>query len=153
MGRRELEVSVGGNEFAKFKCGGGTPSTVTVRGSVIAPIKNLSRESLQYTFAKGSGLGKPAVTHFEGGPEYARMVSALLYCLGMTHRVGAKGQVVIPKDLRERVGLRPGADVEFELEGERISIAVAQSRSGLGGRFAGSGMAARLLDDRAHEPR
>lgn len=77
----------------------------------------------------------------------------MLYYSGMTHRVGAKGQVVIPKDLRERVGLRPGADVEFELEGERISIAVAQLRPGLGGRFAGSGMAARLLDDRAHEPR
>ena len=77
----------------------------------------------------------------------------VLYCPGMTHRVGAKGQVVIPKDLRERVGLRPGADVEFELEGERISIAVAQPRPGLGGRFDGSGMAARLLEDRAHEPR
>ena len=71
----------------------------------------------------------------------------------MTHRVGAKGQVVIPKDLRERVGLRPGADVEFELNGDRVSIAVARRRSRLGGRFAQSGMAARLLEDRAHEPR
>jgi antitoxin PrlF len=71
----------------------------------------------------------------------------------MTHRVGAKGQVVIPKDLRERAGLLPGADVEFELEGDRVSIVAAQRHLGLGGRFAGSGMAARLLDDRAREPR
>jgi len=71
----------------------------------------------------------------------------------MTHRVGAKGQVVIPKDLRERAGLRPGADVEFELNGNRVSITVARHRSGLGGRFARSGMAGRLLEDRAREPR
>jgi AbrB family looped-hinge helix DNA binding protein len=58
----------------------------------------------------------------------------------MTHRVGAKGQVVIPKDLRERTGLRPGADVEFELDGQRLSIKAAR-------------MAQRLLEDRSREPR
>jgi AbrB family looped-hinge helix DNA binding protein len=77
----------------------------------------------------------------------------MLYSTGMTHRVGLKGQVVIPKDLRERAGLLPGADVEFELSGGRVSIAVAKRRSRLGGRFARSGMAARLLEDRTHEPR
>jgi AbrB family looped-hinge helix DNA binding protein len=71
----------------------------------------------------------------------------------MTHRVGAKGQVVIPKDLRERTGLRPGADVEFELDGQRLSIKAARGGPGLGGRFAQSGMAQRLLEDRAREPR
>jgi AbrB family looped-hinge helix DNA binding protein len=71
----------------------------------------------------------------------------------MTHRGGAKGQVVIPKTLRERAGLRPGTDVEFGLDGSRITVVAAQRRSKLGGQFAGSGMAARLLDDRAHEPR
>lgn len=71
----------------------------------------------------------------------------------MTHRVGAKGQVVIPKDLRERTGLHPGADVEFELDGDRVNVVAAQRRLRLGGRFAGSGMAQRLLDDRAREPR
>ena len=71
----------------------------------------------------------------------------------MTHRVGAKGQVVIPKDLRERVGLHPGADVEFELDRDRVTVVAARRRSGLGGRFVGSGMAARLLEDRAREPR
>ena len=70
----------------------------------------------------------------------------------MTHRVGAKGQVVIPKEMRERAGLRPGSDVEFELDGERILLAVRRKETGPGGRFAGSGMAERLLADRAREP-
>jgi AbrB family looped-hinge helix DNA binding protein len=71
----------------------------------------------------------------------------------MTYRVGAKGQVVIPKELRERAGLQPGADVEFELHGNRVTMVAANRSSTLGGRFAGSGMAARLLNDRAREPR
>lgn len=71
----------------------------------------------------------------------------------MTHRVGAKGQVVIPKDLRERTGLVPGADVEFAVEGDSVSIKAADSHDALGGRFERSGMAARLLDDRSREPR
>jgi AbrB family looped-hinge helix DNA binding protein len=71
----------------------------------------------------------------------------------MVHRVGAKGQVVIPKDLRDRVGLHPGTAVDFALEGERIVLLPRQSRTRLGGRFAKSGMAARLLQDRAGEPR
>jgi AbrB family looped-hinge helix DNA binding protein len=54
----------------------------------------------------------------------------------MTHRVGAKGQVVIPKDLRERAGLVPGADVEFVLDGRTVNIKAADSRDALGGRFA-----------------
>ena len=74
---------------------------------------------------------------------------------GMIHRVGAKGQVVIPKDLRDRLGLHPGAAVDFALEGERIILfpLPRQTYTGLGGRFAKSGMAARLLQDRAAEPR
>ncbi len=71
----------------------------------------------------------------------------------MTFRVGAKGQVVIPKDIRERAGIHPGTEVDFELEGERILVVPRRASSKLGGRFSGSGMAARLLDDRAREPR
>ncbi len=71
----------------------------------------------------------------------------------MTHRVGAKGQVVIPKELREQAGLRPGSEVDFELDGERIVLAARGRAAGPGGRFAASGMAERLLADRAREPR
>lgn len=71
----------------------------------------------------------------------------------MTQRMGAKGQVVIPKDLRERAGLGPGDDVAFEPIDDGIVIRRASRPSRLRGRFAKSGMAARLLEDRRSEPR
>ena len=71
----------------------------------------------------------------------------------MTQRVGAKGQVVIPKELREQAGLGPGADVDFEAVGDGIVIRRADRPSSLRGRFAMSGMASRLLEDRRREPR
>lgn len=71
----------------------------------------------------------------------------------MTVRIGAKGQVVIPKAIRDHVGLHPGDEIDFELRDDMVTL-VAQTRpSALGGRFAGSGMAARLLEDRGREPR
>lgn len=71
----------------------------------------------------------------------------------MTHRIGAKGQVVVPKAIRERIGLEPGDAVEFELRGDEVLLSRETKRSTLGGRYANSGMAARLLEDRAAEPR
>ena len=73
----------------------------------------------------------------------------------MTQRVGAKGQVVIPKQLRDDLGLQPGAEVEFERDGDtvRIVAAGAAAAAGLRGRHAGSGMAPALLADRSREPR
>jgi AbrB family looped-hinge helix DNA binding protein len=65
--------------------------------------------------------------------------------------MGAKGQVVIPKDLRERAGLGPGAGVSFEPLGDGIVVRRADDGSTLRGRFAGSGMAARLIEDRRRE--
>ncbi len=37
------------------------------------------------------------------------------YTDGMTHKVGPKGQVVIPKAMREELGIEPGDEVDFEL--------------------------------------
>jgi AbrB family looped-hinge helix DNA binding protein len=71
----------------------------------------------------------------------------------MTQRMGAKGQVVIPKELRERAGLGPGADVSFEAMDDGIVVRRADRESAMQGRFAGSGMASRLLEDRRREPR
>lgn len=33
--------------------------------------------------------------------------------MGRTTRVTTKGQITIPKDVRERLGLRPGDEIEF----------------------------------------
>ena len=73
----------------------------------------------------------------------------------MTQRVGAKGQVVIPKDIRDELGLQPGAEVDFERDGDAVRIlpAGAAATRGLRGRYDGSGLAAELLADRAREPR
>ena len=71
----------------------------------------------------------------------------------MTGRVGAKGQVVIPKAIRDRVNLHPGDEVDFELRDEQIVLVARRRPNELGGRFAKSGMAARLLEDRSGEPR
>ena len=77
----------------------------------------------------------------------------LLYSSGMTGRIGSKGQVVIPKALRDRVRLHPGDEVDFELRDEEIVLVARRSPLQLGGRFAKTGMATRLLEDRAREPR
>jgi AbrB family looped-hinge helix DNA binding protein len=70
----------------------------------------------------------------------------------MTGRIGAKGQVVIPKELRDRARLQPGDEVDFELRDEEIVLVARRLPLRLGGRFKNTGMAARLLQDRAHEP-
>jgi AbrB family looped-hinge helix DNA binding protein len=71
----------------------------------------------------------------------------------MTGRIGAKGQVVIPKAIRDLANLHPGDEVDFELRDEEIVLVARRQPGTLGGRFAGSGMARRLLADRAGEPR
>jgi AbrB family looped-hinge helix DNA binding protein len=40
----------------------------------------------------------------------------------MTHKVGPKGQVVIPKSIRDRIGIRPGDEVVFESGDEEVRI-------------------------------
>jgi AbrB family looped-hinge helix DNA binding protein len=39
--------------------------------------------------------------------------------LGYRVKVSSKGQIVIPKKLRERLGLAAGEEVDFEVIGER----------------------------------
>lgn len=72
----------------------------------------------------------------------------------MTVRVGERGQVVIPKAIRDQVGIHPGDQVDFELrDGQIVLVTGVHEVRPLGGRFAGSGMAERLLEDRRREPR
>lgn len=72
----------------------------------------------------------------------------------MTHRVGAKGQVVIPKELRDELGIHPGTEVVFLPDGGGVRVVpVQRALDELRGMFAGSDMAERLLEDRRREPR
>lgn len=40
----------------------------------------------------------------------------------MTHKVGIKGQVVIPKAIREEIGIKPGDEVTFEPDGSEVRV-------------------------------
>ena len=69
----------------------------------------------------------------------------------MTHRVGPKGQVVIPKELRDDLGILPGDLVEFWREGDHVIVRRAVPQEPLFGRFRGAGLAEVLAADRAAE--
>ena len=38
----------------------------------------------------------------------------------MNTQISTKGQVTIPKDIRDRLGLRPGTRLEFTVEGGKL---------------------------------
>jgi AbrB family looped-hinge helix DNA binding protein len=44
-------------------------------------------------------------------------------------RIMAKGQMTIPLEVRERAGLMPGTDVEFEIEGGAVRLIKAVKAS------------------------
>lgn len=73
----------------------------------------------------------------------------------MTSRVGAKGQVVIPKELRDQLGLEPGDEVTFWREGDHVAVRRRRDAPPLKGRFAGRELVEHLererAADRAHE--
>ena len=73
--------------------------------------------------------------------------------LGMTHRVGRKGQVVIPKAFRDAIRLQPGDEVTFSREGSAIRVERVVSPDALMGRLAGHRLVAALEADRRLERR
>ena len=62
----------------------------------------------------------------------------------MTHRVGPKGQVVIPKDLRDELGIEPGDQVTFWRDDDHVAVAPAKASRPLRGRFRG-GLSADII--------
>jgi AbrB family looped-hinge helix DNA binding protein len=47
-------------------------------------------------------------------------------------RLTSKGQVTIPQEIREALGLLPHAEVEFEIDGDAVRIRKARKSQGRG---------------------
>ena len=71
----------------------------------------------------------------------------------MTHKVGPKGQVVIPKAMRTQLGLEPGDEVIFTLDQRGVHVAPARSSRPLKGAFRRLDLVGALEADRRTEPR
>lgn len=77
--------------------------------------------------------------------------------VGMTYKVGAKGQVVLPKELREELGIKPGDEVVFDRGDDEIVVRRARSKAeiveGLFGALAGPGkpLTQELVESRARD--
>jgi AbrB family looped-hinge helix DNA binding protein len=66
----------------------------------------------------------------------------------MTHRVGPKGQVVIPKALRDELGIEPGDEVSFWRHDDHVAVRPARHRRPPRGRFEGSPLVDALVAER-----
>jgi AbrB family looped-hinge helix DNA binding protein len=71
----------------------------------------------------------------------------------MTHRVGPKGQVVIPKHMRDLLGIEPGDEVEFESERDHVVVRRVAGGVPLRGRFRGSRLSEVLERERSADRR
>jgi AbrB family looped-hinge helix DNA binding protein len=80
-------------------------------------------------------------------------VRHVVILVGMTRKVGPKGQVVIPKELREEFGIEPGDEVTFWREGDHVAVSAVRSERPLKGRFAGSDLVDILEQERAADRR
>jgi AbrB family looped-hinge helix DNA binding protein len=63
-------------------------------------------------------------------------------------RLTSKGQVTIPQDIRERLGLLPNTAVVFDVVGDAVRI-----RKAPGSRSRGDGLVARMRAVGAAQPR
>lgn len=70
------------------------------------------------------------------------------YTAGMTQRVGPKGQVVIPKAIRDELGIRPGDEVLVTREGRAVRIVAPVPLRDLLGAFKGSPILEDLEEER-----
>ena len=82
-----------------------------------------------------------------------RLVAAQVILLGMTHRVGRKGQVVIPKAYRVAAGIEPGDEVTFSREGSAIRVELVVTPDALMGCLSVHRLVDALERDRRAERR
>jgi antitoxin PrlF len=68
-----------------------------------------------------------------------------------SRRVGPKGQVVIPKALRDALGIRPGDEVDFALADGAVRVEPVRDDRPLKGRFRGLRLTGELMRERRHE--
>jgi AbrB family looped-hinge helix DNA binding protein len=52
-------------------------------------------------------------------------------------RLTSKGQVTIPQDIRERLGLLPNTEVEFQVDGDSVRIRKARKSRSRGEAIVG----------------
>jgi AbrB family looped-hinge helix DNA binding protein len=72
----------------------------------------------------------------------------------MTYRVGPKGQVVIPKYVRDQLGIAPGDEVDFSLDGSAVRVEPVRDAPNLRGSLKGRGLVSELeADHRAERDR
>lgn len=69
----------------------------------------------------------------------------------MTSKVGPKGQVVIPKNMRDLLGISPGDDVDFALDGAAVRVSLVREATSLRGSLAGRGLVSALEADHRTE--
>lgn len=75
----------------------------------------------------------------------------MVILFGMTSKVGPKGQVVIPKVMRDQLGIRPGDEVTFSLADGAVVVEPVRGRPPLRGRLRGFGMLEALEAEHAEE--
>jgi AbrB family looped-hinge helix DNA binding protein len=71
----------------------------------------------------------------------------------MTHKMGPKGQVVVPKELRERHGLKPGDEVVFDDTDGDIRIRGAKTKAEILDELYGCMAGSNLLEEYMNEKR
>ncbi|MDN5747890.1 MAG: AbrB/MazE/SpoVT family DNA-binding domain-containing protein [Pseudonocardia sp.] len=69
----------------------------------------------------------------------------------MTSRVGPKGQVVIPQQLRVELGIHPGDEVEMWLDGDHVALRPVAEARPLRGRYRGEDLVGDLMAERRSE--
>lgn len=69
----------------------------------------------------------------------------------MTSKVGPKGQVVIPKEFRDLLGIEPGDEVDFVLEDDELRVVPVGDWRELEGQLAGTHILEMLEDEHRSE--